>query len=93
MAKKEGRGWVNTGAVNVMGRMSGISDRPIDRAIGTSARMARQGNLPFVCFLSSQVLEQVKAFSQRACATSGNRSQLSDTDGAAHFSPHGHLSD
>lgn len=42
MVKKEGRGWVNTGAVNVMGRMSGNSDRPIDRAIGTSARMARQ---------------------------------------------------
>jgi|GEM_PF-2659083 hypothetical protein len=42
MVKKEGRGWVNTGAVNVMGRMSGHSDRPIDLAIGTIARMARQ---------------------------------------------------
>lgn len=42
MVKKEGRGWVNTGAVNVMCRMSGDSDRPIDRAIRMSPLMARQ---------------------------------------------------
>ena len=76
MVKKERRGWVNTGAVNVMGRMSGNSDRPIDLAIGTSARMARQGNLPFVYAILLRRQMRLKL------ATDGKFSQLAQACGA-----------